>query len=159
MSAMAIELAGAAQVRKPSTRYQWLLELILYVYFIFSAFSHLWFYVPNLSSVIFANIALLVVVYDPIRIRWCFLPFLSVVSMLVIDMTGYALDLMTLNDYVYWMVMFAVFLVLHRDPRFFERGKVFLVILLGLHMLFLEQDEGGALYPQSRSTIGIMEFQ
>ncbi len=155
MSAMAIELAGAAQVRKPSTRYQWLLELILYVYFIFSAFSHLWFYVPNLSSVIFANIALLVVVYDPIRIRWCFLPFLSVVSMLVIDMTGYALDLMTLNDYVYWMVMFAVFLVLHRDPRFFERGKVFLVILLGLHMLFLEQDEGGRFILNQEAQLGL----
>ncbi len=155
MSEMAIELADAARTHKSSTRYQWLLELLLYVYLIFSAFSHLLFYVPNLSSVIFVNIALLVVVYDPIRIRWCLLPFLSVVSMFVIDVTGYELDLMTLNDYVYWMVMFAVFLVLHRDPRFFERAKVFLVILLGLHMFFLEQDGGGRFILNQEAQLGL----
>ncbi len=39
--------------------------------------------------------------------------------------------------------MFAVFLVLHRDPRFFGRAKTFLVIFLGLHLFFLERDNGG----------------
>lgn len=137
-----------ARAHKPSTRYQWMLEWLLYVYFVFSAFSHLWFYVPHLSSAIFANLALLVVVYDPARLRWCLLPFLSVLAMLVIDVTGYELDLQTLNDYAFWMVMFAVFLVLHRDPRFFGRAKMFLVIYVGLHLFFLEQDRGGALSTQ-----------
>ncbi len=95
---MAVEPAGVMRPPKASTRYQLALECFLYVYFVFSAFSHLWFDVPYLSSAIFANIALLVVVYDPVRLRWCLLPFLSVLSMLVIDLTGYAFDLLTLND-------------------------------------------------------------
>lgn len=134
--AMAIEPASALRTpsalraaRPVSTRYQWMLELFLYAYFVFSAFSHLWLHVPNLNGILFAHSALLVVVRDPTRLRWCLLPGFTVLSMLVIDVTGYELDLPIFKDYVFWLVMFAVFLVLHRDPRFFERAKIFFVIL------------------------------
>lgn len=155
MREMAIEPTGVTRPHKTSSRYQWMLELSLYVYFLFSTFSHLWFYVPYLSSAIFANIALLVMMYDPARIRWCLLPFLSVLAMLVIDVTGYEFDLLTLNDYAFWMVMFAVFLVLHSDPRFFERAKLFLIILLGLHLFFLQRDSGGRFMLDPEAQLGL----
>ncbi|WP_179131364.1 O-antigen ligase family protein [Candidatus Entotheonella palauensis] len=151
----AIGATGSRRTRPISTRYQWMLELLLYAYFLFSAFSHLWFYVPALSPVLFVNIALLVAVYDPMRLRWCLLPFLGVLSMLIIDVTGYELDVSTIKDYMFWIVMFAVFLVLHRDPRFFERAKIFFVILLGLHLFFLERDSGGRFMLNEEAQLGV----
>lgn len=108
-----------------------------------------------MNGILFAHSALLVVVRDPTRLRWCLLPGFTVLSMLVIDVTGYELDLPIFKDYVFWLVMFAVFLVLHRDPRFFERAKIFFVILLGLHLFFLQRDSGGRFMLDPSAQLGV----
>jgi O-antigen ligase len=116
---------------------QWVIEGVFYVYLIDGAFGHLVIDLQLLAPAFLAAAAVLAILKSPGALKWLALPSIMFFTMFVIDYFGYPESMSTLKLYIVWLLAFIVCLVLHEDPGFFLRGKIFLLFYMLAHFFFL----------------------
>lgn len=134
-----------------SFAHQWFPEAMFYAYLFMSAFAYAILYIPNLTPALLSATTLIASLKSPSRLKWLILPALTLSIMAIIDFLGYRGDMEAIKYYLFWTLMFAVCLVLHEDPGFFDRAKNVLAIYLLCHFFFLQAS------PVDENRLGLSE--
>jgi O-antigen ligase len=95
-----------------------------------------------LAAAFLATSTILSILKSPMSLKWLTLPTIMLFTMFIIDYFGYPDSTETLKKYIVWLLAFITCLVLHENPNFFLRGKIFLLFYILANFLFLEPSPG-----------------
>lgn len=116
---------------------QLIIEGLFYISTMYGSFGHLVLNIDFLAAALLGTSAVLAVITSPRALKWLSLPIIMFFTMLIIDYFGYPDGIATLKQYMLWLLAFITCLVLHENPNFFIRGKIFLLFFILANFLFL----------------------
>ncbi len=114
-----------------------IIEGLFYTSTIYGSFGSLVFNIDFLAAALLGTSAVLAMITSPKVLKWLSLPILMFFTMLIIDYFGYPDGIATLKPYMLWLMAFVTCLVLHENPNFFMRGKIFLLFFILANFSFL----------------------
>jgi O-antigen ligase len=114
-----------------------IIEGLFYFSTLYGSFGFLVLNIDFLAAALLGTSAVLAVITSPRALKWLSLPIIMFFTMLIIDYFGYPDGISTLKLYMVWLLTFIICLVLHENPNFFVRGKIFLLFFILANFSFL----------------------
>jgi O-antigen ligase len=114
-----------------------IIEGLFYISTLYGSFGLFVLNIDFLAAALLGTSAVLAIITTPRALKWLSLPIIMFFTMLIFDYFGYPDGMPTLKQYMLWLLAFIICLVLHENPNFFIRGKIFLLFFILANFLFL----------------------